>query len=132
MDAVSRYAIKVVPPEWRETMPLPFNKTTHDYNKIEQGMRVLIYRGSEGIVAEGEIDGYFLHPHEWPAQSMENLPPSLAQADYLLPIALLYRRERPISPDDVRDLLDDRSFPPGGDTWRPIGLDIYDELTDLL
>ncbi|MBI1257743.1 MAG: hypothetical protein GC204_09755 [Chloroflexi bacterium] len=128
---MSRYAIKVVPPEWQDTMPLPFNKTTHDYSKIEQGTRVLVYRSGEGIVGEGDVEGYFVRPHEWPTESAEQLPPALAQADYLLPIAMLYLRERVISPDKVRDLLDDRSFPQGIDTWRPIGLDLYDELTHL-
>ena len=128
---MSRYAIKVVPPEWQETMPLPFNKTTHDYSKIEQGTRVLVYRSGEGIVGEGDIEGYFVRPQEWPAQSREQLPPVLAEADYLLPVAMLYLRERSISPDKVRDLLDDRSFPQSIDTWRPIGLDLYDELTHL-
>ncbi|MEO8396602.1 MAG: hypothetical protein ABI700_26650 [Chloroflexota bacterium] len=126
---MSRYAIKVVPPEWREPMPLPFNKTTHDYSKIEEGTRVLVYRSGEGIIGEGEVHAFFLRPEEWPSQNKEHLPPSVAQADYLLPLAMLYVRERVISPDGVRDLLDDRSFPQSVDTWRPIGSDLYDELT---
>ena len=129
---MSRYAIKVVPPEWQETMPLPFNKTTHDYSKIEQGTRVLVYRSGEGIIGEGEVRRLLSAPARMAVRkAREQLPPSVAQADYLLPLAMLYLRERVITPDGVRDLLDDRSFPQSVDTWRPIGLDLYDELTHL-
>jgi hypothetical protein len=128
-NLVTRYAIKVVPPEWQETMPLPFNKTTHDYSKIDQGTRVLVYRSGEGIIGEGEVHGFFLRPDEWPAQTTANLPASLAQADYLLPLGMLYTRDRVISPDGVRDLLDDRSFPQSIEAWRPIGEDLYEALT---
>ena len=126
---MTRYAIKVVPPEWQEPMPLPFNKTTHDYSKIDQGMRVLVYRSGEGIIGEGEVRAFFLRPDEWPSQSTAQLPASIAQAEYLLPLAMLYQRDRVISPDGVRDLLDDRSFPQSADTWRPIGEDLYEALT---
>ncbi len=126
---MSRYAIKVVPPEWQEPMPLPFNKNTHDYSKVEEGTRVLVYRSGEGIVGEGEVHAFFLRPDEWPSQNKGNLPASVAQADYLLPLTMLYVRDRVVTPDGVRDILDDRSFPQSVDTWRPIGSELYDALT---
>ena len=59
------YAIKVVPPEWDDTMPLPFDKAAYEQAKLEQGTRVLLYRDGEGIVGEGEIAGYPVEAARW-------------------------------------------------------------------
>ena len=123
------YGIKVVPPEWQDTMPLPFDKASHDASGIEQGTRVLIFRRGEGILGEGEVHGFFIHPREWTGESKEDLPASLANADYLLPVGMLYRREDVIPPQTVRDALNDPAFP-SGDGWRTIDQDAYGRLTN--
>jgi hypothetical protein len=126
---MTRYAIKVVPPEWEAPMPLPFDKTSHDYSKIEQGTRVLVFRRGEGIIGEGEVKGFFVQPSEWPPETKDTLSPAVAGADYLLPLGMLYSREKPITQDEVRQALDDHSFPPG-DVWRPIDQSMYHMLTN--
>ncbi|MEP7293032.1 MAG: hypothetical protein ABI835_14715 [Chloroflexota bacterium] len=123
------YGIKVVPPEWEKAMPLPFSKAEHDAAKLEQGTRILLYREGEGIIGEGEVHGFAIHPKEWPAPTTEALPPSLAQADYLQPIGLLYSREDAISPDKVREALGDPAFPQAA-SWRPIEREVYERLAN--
>jgi hypothetical protein len=110
-------------------MPLPFDKASHDASGVEQGTRILIFRHGEGIIGEGEVHGYFIHPKEWTSASKDELPPSLANADYLLPVGMLYHRENVISPETVYDILNDPAFPQG-DIWRTIDQDAYRQLTD--
>jgi hypothetical protein len=123
------YGIKVVPPEWEDQMPLPFDKASHDASGVEQGTRILIFRRGEGIIGEGEVHGFFIQPKEWTSASKDDLPPSLANADYLLTVGMLYHRNDVISPETVRDTLDDPAFPQG-DVWCTIGQDAYQALTD--
>ncbi len=126
---VTRYAIQVVPPEWDDTMPLPFDRATHDSGAVEQGTHVLVYRRGEGIIGEGEVKGYFVQPDMWTPQSKMHLPDSLARADYLLPLGMVYRREEAIPPEAVRAALDDPAFPLGS-SWHPIDRDAYDRLNN--
>lgn len=124
------YGIKVVPHEWQDTMPLPFDKAAHDASKIQEGTRILVYKQGEGIVCEGEVRSYFLRPHEWARQSTDDLPDSLADADYLLPLSLIYTREDAIAPDAVRKALYDPHFPDRA-SWRALDSDTYRRLNNF-
>lgn len=123
------YGIKVVPPEWEDEMPLPFDKAAHDNSGIEQGTRVLIFRRGEGIIGEGEVHGFFIQPKEWTGKSKDELPASLANADYLQTVGMLYHRDEVIPPEDVQAAIEDPAFPQG-EEWRPIDRDAYERLTD--
>ena len=124
---MTRYAIKVVPPEWDYSMPLPFSRTMHDYNRIESGMRVLIYRSGVGIVGETEINSPFATPNEWPSDLIDDMPGAVASADYFLPLGGLYYRGKVIHPDVVRQILSDSTFP-AFEAWRPIDAQTYQQL----
>lgn len=124
------YGVKVVPPEWGDTMPLPFTKAEYDSAKPEQGTRILIYRYGEGIIGEAEVDGYVIRPAEWVPQSTAHLPPSLAEADYLQPMRLLYTRQDAITPERVRKALNDSTFPPSADAWRLLDHDVYQQFAN--
>jgi hypothetical protein len=126
---VNLYAIKVVPPDWTDTMPLPFDKAQHDKAKLEQGTRVLIYRDGEGIVGEGEIAGFAVEPARWVSASLEHLPPSLAQAEILQPVKLLYSRENALTQQEVRHALEQPQFPQGAD-WLSLDRDQYARLAN--
>ena len=78
-----RYAIKVVPNEWKDSMPLPFHGTTRTYGKIERGMHILIYQHGVGIVGDAEIHETFVRSEDW---LDEPLPQKVAEADFLLPV----------------------------------------------
>lgn len=121
------YGIRVVPAEWQPSMPLPFTQAMHDTKTLEQGTRILLYR--EGIIGEGEVHAFAIRPSEWPAQTTADLPAALKQADYLQPISLLYTREEPLAPDEVRKALGDESFPQG-DVWLPIAREVYEKLAN--
>ncbi len=121
------YAIKVVPDEWTETLPLPFDKATHDALKIEQGTRILIYKHDQGIVGEGEVHGFFIRPREWSHEATDDLPDSFTRADYLLPVGMIYTRADAISPDAVRKALYDPHFPERT-TWRALDQATYSRL----
>lgn len=117
-----RYAIKTVPAEWKDTMPLPFDERTRMSAKIEPGLHVLIYRRGVGIVADGEIQANFIRSDAWLTD--QPLPPVLAQAPYLLPVEALYYRGKVVAPEIVRQILGDPNFPPF-DAWRPIDAQTY-------
>jgi hypothetical protein len=123
-----RYAIKVVPPDWKDSMPLPFSQTSRAYGKIERGMRVLIYQVGMGIVGDAEVCDSFIPAGEWLG---EELPASVAAADYLLPLESIYYRGKVVAPDTVRELLDDPTFPQL-DGYRPIDAQLYQQFIRLL
>lgn len=129
------YAIKVVPPEWEETMPIPFTKAEHDQwrDQIQNGTRVLIFKSApvNQLVAEGEVHGFFVQPHRWTPTAVDDLPESLRNADYLLPLGVLYTRKTEqslISLNGVRIALDDPAFPRHAGEWRPLNFDQYQRL----
>lgn len=128
----TRYAIKVVPPEWKVSMPLPFDKASHDASGVENGTRVLVYVQGTGIVAEGEVHGFFIEPRRWAQETKDNLPEAFANADYLLPLGVVYKREgtTAITLEAVRDALADPAFP-DGETWRPIEREVYERLNNF-
>lgn|GEM_PF-5297597 len=121
------YGIKVVPAAWEHSMPLPLSKAEHESGTIEQGTRILIYRAGEGIIGEGEVHAFAIQPSEWTPQTTENLPPELAQADYLQPIGLLYTRDDAIVPKDVQAALGDDQ--PLND-WQTISREVYEQLAN--
>lgn len=125
-----RYGIMVVPPEWEEAMPLPFDQAVFDEAKLEQGTRILIYREGEGVVGEGEVAGYAVDPARWTPATVEHLPPSFAQADVLQPVRLLYTREDALTPDEVRQALEQPDFPHGHGRWQALERDAYARLAD--
>ncbi len=120
---MARYAIKTVPVDWHDALPLPFNRTTRAYGKVEAGMHILIFQHEVGIVADGTVNGMFLSPLEWAGGL---LPRSVANADYLLPLEALYYRGKVIAPEAVRQILGDPSFPQL-DGWRPIDAAIHQQ-----
>jgi len=122
-----RYAIKVVPPDWQDTLPLPFHKNIQAYNKIEIGTHVLIYRFEAGIIGDAEIRSPFISPHEWEASAKIELPPSLRGADLLLPLEAVYYRGKVVPPETVRQILSDSLFPQL-ENWRPIDPQTYQQL----
>lgn len=124
------YGIKVVPPEWEETMPLPFGESVYDAAKLEQGTRVLIFRPGEGIVGEGEVAGFAIRPAEWKMPNPLHLPAALAQVDYLQPVRLLYTRKDSITAEQVRKVLNEPLFPASSDVWRSLDRDVYQQLAN--
>lgn len=122
------YGIKVVPREWQHSMPLPFTQAEHDSETLEQGTRILIYRAGVGIIAEGEVHGFAIHPRDWPAQTTADLPAEFAQADYLQPIGLLYTREEDVlSPAVVQTALGEEQTLA---SWQPISHEVYAQLAN--
>lgn len=119
-----RYAIKVVPHDWQESLPLPFHKTSRDYSKIEPEMHILVYQQTVGIIGDTVVTTLFLTAREWADQNTGSLPNALADADYLLPFDALYYRGKVIPPQAVRDILSDPTFP-RLDGWRPISAEIH-------
>ena len=122
-----RYAIKVVPPDWQDTLPLPFHKNIQAYNKIEIGTHVLIYRFEAGIIGDAEIRSPFVLPVAWEAAAKIELPPSLRGADLLLPLEAVYYRGKVVPPETVRQILSDPLFPQL-ENWRPIDAQTYQQL----
>jgi hypothetical protein len=120
------YGIKVVPATWQYSMPLPFSEAEHKGTEIEQGMRILIYREGEGIVAEGEVHAFAIRPSEWTPQSTAGLPAELQQADYLQPVGLLYSRDDAIGQLEVQAAL---GAEPLRD-WQVISRDAYQQLAN--
>jgi hypothetical protein len=120
---MARYAIKTVPMGWHETLPLPFNQTTRAFGKVEAGMHILIFQHDVGIVADGMVQAVFTSPQEWAACP---LPASFTSADFLLPLEALYYRGKIVSPEAVRQILGDPSFPQL-DGWRPIDALIHQQ-----
>ncbi len=123
MTPMARYAIKTVPVDWQDHLPLPFNRTTRAYGKVEAGMHILIFQHEVGIVGDATVHGVFIDPQEWSATW---LPPSLAEADYLLLPEALYYRGKVVAPEAVRQILGDPSFPQL-DGWRPIDALIHQQ-----
>lgn len=129
-----QYAIKVVPPEWNEDLPIPFTRTEHErwHDQIQNGTRVLIFKSApvNQLVAEGEVRGFFVQPHRWTPTSTDGLPDSLANADYLLPLGVLYTRKADarFSLTEVRAALEDPAFPRDDGEWRELDLDHYQRL----
>ncbi len=126
----TRFAIKVVPAEWQHDLPLPFDRATHDAIDLQQGTRILIYQRGKGIVGEGEVDGFFVQPDEWMPSSKDDLPVLLADAEYLLPLRMLYSRRDPIPPSSVQQVLDDPAFP-NAVLWRPLSRNEYERLNSF-
>lgn len=124
------YGIKIVPPDWSDAMPLPFDKSGYDTAKPEQGTRVLLFRAGEGLIGEAEIDGYVVRPAEWATPSTAHLPPSLAKADYLQPVRVLYMRADVITPEQVRKVLNNPTFPEAGDSWLTIDHNAYQQFAN--
>jgi hypothetical protein len=129
------YALKVVPHEWTEHMPLPFTQAEHEQwrDQIQNGTRVLIFKGApvNQLIGEGEVHGFFVQPHRWASAATDGLPAALAQADYLLPLGMLYIRQSPeskISLSGVRSALDDPAFPRAPLEWRVLTLEQYQRL----
>ncbi len=98
------YALKVVPPEWDEQMPIPFTQAEHDQwrDQIQTGTRVLIFKGApvNQLVAEGEVHGFFVQPHRWSAATATDgllLPIAGAGRSICCRSAMLYIR--PITPE---------------------------------
>lgn len=120
---MARYAIKAVPADWQEHLPLPFNRTTRAYGRVEAGMHILIFQHDVGIVGDGLVSLDFIAPEAW---TLCPLPPSLAQADTLLPLAALYYRGKVVAPAAVRQILGDPGFPQL-DGWRPIDALIHQQ-----
>ena len=106
-----RYAIKVVPADWQDTLPLPFHKNIQAYNKIELGTHVLIYRREAGIIGDAEIRSAFVQPDAWAELAkLEQLPACLLGADSLLPLEAIYYRGKVVPPENVRQILSDQLF----------------------
>lgn len=131
---MSLFTLYVVPPGWRLGMPLPFTKAAHDVwrERLEAGTRIVLYDPArEAVVAEGEVHGIFIQPREWPNTSLDELPPSIANADYALPVRLLYQREAEalIPLGDVRRALEDEQFPQAAGELRELNNDTYQLLT---
>ncbi len=129
------YALKVVPPEWDEQLPIPFTQAEHDQwrDQIQNGTRVLIFKGApvNQLVAEGEVHGFFVQPHRWSERATHGLPDALALADYLLPLGVLYTRQTPESRhslNSVRSALNDPLFPHSPGEWRPLDFKEYQRL----
>lgn len=120
---MARYAIKAVPADWQDHLPLPFNRTTRAYGKIEAGMHILIFQREVGIVGDGTICNLFVSSGEWTGA---NLPHSFAEADFLLPLEAVYYRGKVVAPEAVRQILGDPSFPQL-DGWRPIDAIIHQQ-----
>jgi hypothetical protein len=100
---------------------------------VQNGTRVLIFKGSpvNELVAEGEVHGFFIQPREWAESARDGLPPSLANADFLLPLGMLIKRGSEtsrISLEGVRKALEDESFPRSADEWRALDNEIYRRL----
>jgi hypothetical protein len=133
--AMILYAIKVVPPEWEEAMPIPFTQAEHDQwgAQLQNGTRVLIFKDApiNQLIGEGEVHGFFVQPDRWTPTATDGLPPSLRGADYLLPLGMLYTRKTPesmISLHGVRAALDDPTFPRSANEWRPLEFEQYQRL----
>ncbi len=129
------YGIKVVPAEWELDMPIPFTQAEHELARdtIENGTRVLVFKGSpvNALVAEGEVHGFFIRPAEWTASATDGLPPSIANADYLLTLGVLMSRSTDASMfslEEVRRALDDSTFPRRDGEWRPLDDEHYRRL----
>jgi hypothetical protein len=115
-------------------MPLAFSKEAHDQwrDKLEAGTRIILYdHGQEAIVGEGEAHGIFIRPQEWPSTSTDELPHSIADADYVLPLRTLYQREAAalIPLGEVRRSLNDNGFPHHTGEIREIDGTTYQLLT---
>jgi hypothetical protein len=131
---VSQYVLAALPPGWLFGMPLPFSRAAHDAwrDKLEAGTRLIFFDpGREAIVGEGEVHGIFLRPHEWPSSSLDELPHSIANADYVLPVATLYQREAAalIPAGEVRRILNDDGYPHHPGEIREIDGTTYHLLT---
>lgn len=97
-------------------MPLPFSTAAHDEwrDKLEAGTRIIFYdHGRGAVIGEGEAHGIFIRPKEWPSTSTDELPPSIADAEYALPVRTLYQREAAalIPLTEVQRALMDGDFP---------------------
>ena len=62
--------------------------------------------------------------------SVENLPPSLAQADILQPIRLLYSRANALTPEEVRQALEQPDLPQGNGHWLALEHEVYARLAN--
>jgi hypothetical protein len=129
------YALKVVPADWTLEMPLPFSAAAHEQVRgaVEAGTRVVIYRLSpeNGVIAEGEVNGVFIHVQEWPSATLGSLKNLSPQPDYVLPIEVLYRRSTPeaVMPrNEVAAILEDPQFPRPGQDWLVLDDRMYQEL----
>ena len=132
---MSLYALAVVPPGWQSGMPLPFTKAGHEQwqDRLEAGTRLVFYDPSrQAIIGEGEVQGIFIQPKEWPKTSTDDLPSSIANADYVLPVRVLYQREAlaliPLA--EVRRALEDDHFPQGVGEARELDDGAYQRLTE--
>lgn len=115
-------------------MPLPFTETEHDAwrDKLEAGTRIVFFDPRrEAVVGEGEVHGIFVRPHEWPAASLDELPPSIANADSVLPVRTLYQREAAalIPVGELRRILNDDGYPHHAAEIREIDGTTYHLLT---
>lgn len=120
---MARYAIKTVPFDWQDSLPLPFNWTTRAYGRVEAGMHILVYQHTVGIVADATVVGAFISPQEWLGKV---LPNSFGTADFLLPLEALYYRGKVVAPEAVRQILGDPGFPQL-DGWRPIDATLHQQ-----
>jgi hypothetical protein len=133
-QVVSLYALAVLPQGWNFGMPLPFSKAAHDLwkDRLEAGTRLVFYDPTrQAITGEGEVHGIFIQPKEWPATSTDDLPPSIASAEYVLPVRVLYQRDAlaliPLA--EVRRALEDDSFPQSSEEVRELDSGAYQLLT---
>ena len=116
-----------MPPEWEETMPLPFGESVYDAAKLEQ-VHACDFP-SEGIVGR-EVAGFAIRPAEWKMPNPLHLPAALAQVDYLQPVRLLYTRKDAITAEQVRKVLNEPLFPASSDVWRSLDRDVYQQLAN--
>lgn len=126
------YAQKVVPGDWDINNPLPFTEEQYQRHasQIESGTSVVIYQAApvNGIVAEGQVSGVFVHVVEW--QGTSAIRVREAGAPHLLPVQILYKRGGPgIMPlARVREILEDPLFPRPDQDWRLLTNGQYGEL----
>lgn len=128
-----QFTLIVVPPDWQIDLPVPFNKATHDIwrDRLESGTRIIFYHPEQqAIVGEGEVNGFFIRPAEWPASSSADLPASVSSADYALPVRVLFQRaaESLIPLSEVRRVLKDETFPINIGEIRELDSAAYDDL----
>jgi|FLYN01.1.fsa_nt_gi hypothetical protein len=113
------YALVVVPPDWEPDRTIGFSHATYEQwrDKIEPGMRVLIYKGTpvNAIVAEGESHGVFAKLADWPEVNVKEPPKTASgeRAAYVMPLRVLYMRAEAnrIPLEQVKARMSDPAFP---------------------
>ncbi len=133
---MSSYAILIVPSEW-EPDQAPGLSAAGRQQWLDQmpiSTRVLIYKSEpvNAIVAEGEYVGLIENIAEWPDRNVSEQPTAGANAtgQHVMPLRILYTRDRSqyVSLERIREYVPD--FSPGQTEWQPIATEAYQELAD--